>query len=134
MHALQTGTRTTLERFGRAARKRQQQHSLRIGAVGDQVRRAARQRARLARSRAGNDQQRPTGKSSGCNAVLDGEALLAVERCKVIRCGGRQVRWVAWHVERVRTIVRSSIAWDPVDFGVTDVDSAAAGGKSTLLV
>ncbi|MNI59063.1 hypothetical protein D3C73_1142060 [compost metagenome] len=54
---LQHAAHATIHFLRRAARKRQQQHALRVGAVQDQVGDAVRQRVGLARARPGDHQQ-----------------------------------------------------------------------------
>src|SRR5262245_15364624 len=55
---VQRATRATLELGGCTAAERQQQQPIRIGTVRDEVCDTMRERIGLARSRAGNDQQR----------------------------------------------------------------------------
>ena len=85
--ALQDLSGAPFERLGGAARKRQQQQSLRVGAIRDQVRSPTGKRARLAGARTRNDQQRTPVVRVDAHAMFDGDPLLRVER--------RQIRRVA---------------------------------------
>ncbi len=67
-----------------AARKGEQQHAARIGAVDDQMGDAVRKRIGLAGARPGNDQKR-TGLGKRAAAMLDGAALLRIERAEIGR-------------------------------------------------
>ena len=68
-----------------AARKRHQQDPPGVGAVDDQMGHPMREGVGLARPRAGDDQQR-RGRQSSRGAVLDGAALLGIERVEVGVC------------------------------------------------
>ena len=68
---------------GGAPRERHQQDAARIGAVDDQMRDAVGQRVGLARSRAGDHQQRRTTVPSPTDAMLDGAPLLRIEVFKI---------------------------------------------------
>jgi hypothetical protein len=67
---------------GGAARKRQQQDAVRIGAVDDQMRDAMRKRVGLAGSSSGNDQQRRRWTRSDCT-MFDGASLLRIEAFEI---------------------------------------------------
>ena len=79
-HAMEKLARTPLERFGSATREREQQDALRIGAIGNQMRGATRERARLAGAGTGNDQQRSAVICGRADAMLHRDALLRVQR------------------------------------------------------
>ena len=68
-----------------AARERHQQDPPRIGALDDQMRDPMGERVGLAGSRAGDHQQRRRRQSSH-SPVLDGAALLGIERVEVGGC------------------------------------------------
>src|SRR5262249_20939867 len=79
-HALHNARGAALELGGSAARKREQHDPPRIRSAADEVRDAVGERVGLARSRAGNDEQRGYFIS-----VLHGVALIVVERFEVSR-------------------------------------------------
>jgi hypothetical protein len=74
-----------LELDGCATTEREKQDPLRIRAASDQLCDAVRERVRLARSRAGDHQQRAANGSVRPDAVLDGVPLLGIERIQI--CG-----------------------------------------------
>ena len=70
--------------FGRgASRERHQQDSARVGAADDQMGDTVGEGVRLARSGAGDDQQRCPDMAVATDAVLDGSALLRIKRLKI---------------------------------------------------
>ena len=71
---------------GGAARKRHQQDAARIGAADDQMGDPMGERVGLAGSRAGDHQQRRRRGQSSRSAMLDGAALLGIERFEVGGC------------------------------------------------
>jgi hypothetical protein len=82
----------------RAPRERHQQNPARVGAADNQMGNTMRKRVRFTGTRTGDDQEGNANMTLGADAVLDGTALLWIERLE-IGCGRRREHeWSPWSI------------------------------------